>query len=286
LIISRASIVFRRRRQLPLGGVLLAGLLCAAAAPAAAATPPAHAAATHAKVQHAGGFSIRWPALHAVQPGTVVRVAIVPQRSARAQRRVVVATLVRVTSRGKPIAIVAKRRLRQGTFSARLSATPAAHYRLIARAGAARAHRDFRAAGRASPPRAPTSPAPIPSPGPPAPLPPTPCASAPAVRATLSATPAVAQRGQSIALALTNTASTCLQTDYGVTWQIHRDGAWTEIPLGRPVPAVLIFVQPGQTFAHDFLVPADAVPGDYRVLKGISGGGPQVEVAAAVTVTP
>jgi hypothetical protein len=239
--------------------LLVACVLCGAAV----GTPAASAAPASTQVQRAGGFVVRWPsaaALRAVQPSGRVEVVLVPSRQARALRRVAVVSLVRVSRGGALLSVVTRRRMRAGRFAARVPARENARYRLAVAIGSARVHRDFDVTAAES------------------------CSAASVVSATLSATPAQARPGQTLDLALTNTAATCLHVGYDVSWQIYRDGTWVEIPLDRAVILLLASVAPGQTFRHDFAVPQDSSPGQYRVVKHISGSGPRVDVAAAVTV--
>ncbi len=239
-------------------------------------------AAAGGSTQRAGGYVIGWPSassLAAMSPGDAVRVSLV--RRAGARHRLAVVSLLRVASSGRPIAVVARRRVRRrGTFTARLPAGRAGRYRLRVAIAGSRWSRSF----RASP--APSVPAPVPGPAP-VPVPPFPsCFDFPDVRGTLGVAPASTRPGQTMTMAVTNTGTSCLRTGYGARWQIYRDGDWDDIPLNRPVPAILLYVQPGNTFTEDFLVPQDAVPGRYRLLKQINFGGPSIDVTAEVTVNP
>lgn len=244
-------------------------LLAGALGGAAVVTPAAHAAPPPTQVQRAGGFVIRWPAtaaLSTVEPATRVRVVLVPSRRARAARRVAVVSLVYVTRSGAPIKVVTRRRMRAGTFTARVPALEYAHYRVTVTIGRARVHRDFDVAQ------------------------PDPCPAGPTVSGTLSANPSEARAGQSVSLELTNTGAACLEVGYFVSWQVNRDGTWVEIPPTRPTILVALSVPPGQTFQHGFVVPEDAAPGQYRVVQQIRGGGSpvgsHVDVSADVTVVP
>ena len=75
------------------------------------------------------------------------------------------------------------------------------------------------------------------------------------------------------------------KTGYDVAWQKLVNGSWTDIPLNRPVPLAIRFVQPATAFSHEFAVPSDATPGDYRLVKQVNSGGAPADVVALVRVT-
>ncbi len=258
--------------------IAAAGLLGVALAASAFVAP---SLADAPSTQRAGGYVIAWPSaatLAAVGPGDTVRVSLV--RRAGARHRAAVVSLLRVASSGRPLAVVATRRMRRrGTFTARVPAGRAGRYRLRVAIGDSRFGRSF---GVSTPVSVPALvPAPAPSPAAP-----DPCGHRGDMRGTLSVVPAEARPGQVLTTTLINTGPSCLLTGYGAGWQVRREGAWIDVPLNRVVSDVLRVLHPGAAFVDEFAVPQDAEPGRYRVGKQIEPGGPWFDVTAEVTVVP
>jgi len=69
-----------------------------------------------------------------------------------------------------------------------------------------------------------------------------------------------------------------------VDWQASSNGSWSTIDLHRQWPAATRLVAPGASVSDQFLIPADATPGAYRVLKRLNTGGTPIEITAQVTV--
>ena len=231
--------------------------MCAGAGPAQAASK-----------QRVGAFSVEWPSaaeLRGLTPGGTVRVSLRRPRDRGGPSAVV--ALVRTTQSGRRLAVVAERRVaRRAVFTVEVAA---GSYLLRVTVGKARATRTFTVA-------APAAPAPPAPPG---------CPEGRAIAASLAVTPAEATPGQVLGLTVTNTGTECLRTGYGAAWQKLENGTWTDIPLNRPVPVALRFVQPGASFSHEFAVPSDATPGDYRLVKRVDSGGAPADVVALVRVT-
>lgn len=224
-----------------------------------------------ASTKRVGAFSVEWPSaaeLRGLDPGATVRVSLTRLRDRSGPSAVV--ALVHTTASGRRVAVVAERRVaRRAVFTVEV---PAGSYLLRVTAGKSRRTRSFTVS-------APVAPAP-----PPAPLPPD-CPDGRAIAASLAATPAEAAPGQVLGVTLTNTGSECFKTGYGIAWQQLVNGSWTDIPLNRPVPLAIRLVQPATAFSHEFAIPSDATPGDYRLVKHLSSGGAPTDVVALVRVT-
>jgi hypothetical protein len=94
------------------------------------------------------------------------------------------------------------------------------------------------------------------------------------------------QAGSALAYEIVNTSpSRCLVFGLGSHLQRQQpDGSWVSLP-SLPVPAIALVLAPGQTFAKQPSIPADAEPGTYRVLDaGLSAGFEVVPVAMPVVV--
>lgn len=68
-------------------------------------------------------------------------------------------------------------------------------------------------------------------------------------------------------LTLRNAGPGCLSHTYG--FSIERqgdDGTWTKVPADLAFPDVIRLLQPGETVSYDWTPPADAVPGDHRLV--------------------
>jgi hypothetical protein len=244
----------------------LAGMLCIAglvAAPAAGAS-----AATTAPAEHVGGSIVRLPSdasLRKLKPGSLVTVSVKPAAKPSRQGNVAVITLSRLGA--GPGALIARQTRRVGTFSAQIPPARNGRYRL--RVSVGRAYTQVTFEVKFVPPVLPG-----------------PCAEPLDVSAELGVDSSEPSPGDAITVTLSNSGPGCLQTGYGLTWQINRNGAWVDIPLNQVVPAVLLSVQPGTSLSEDFTVPKNTAPGLYRIVKHFSAAGEAADIDTEVTVVP
>jgi hypothetical protein len=235
---------------------LFVSMLCATGMLAA----PAGAAGT--TTEHAGGFAIAWPsdsALSTVQPGDAVRVSLSPSARARAAGRVATVSLSRVTRSGK-LLVIAKRRLRSGRFSATLPREGL--YRLRAVVGTRYVQSTFEVL---------TVEATVP------------CDATEGYEADLELDQSVAQPGDLVTITVTNTGTTCVPLNYGLTWQRLVDGRYTDVSFGVIWPATVLNLAPGEKQVQQVAVPRNTPPGEYRAVKTFTDGD---GLTGELTVTP
>jgi hypothetical protein len=262
---TNATVRSARTSRAP-GRWALAGMLCVAGlvgAPAAGAS-----AATTAPAEHVGGSIVRMPsdsALRKLHPGGLVKVSVTPAKKPSKQGSVAVIQLARLGA-GAP-ALISQETRRAGTFSAQIPPARSGRYRLKVYVGRAYTQVTFEV--KFVPPVLPG-----------------PCAEPLDVSAELGVDSSEPSPGDTITVTLANSGPGCLQTGYGVTWQINRNGAWVDIPLNQVVPAVLLSIQPGKSLSENFTVPRNTAPGLYRIVKHFSAAGEAVDIDTEVTVVP
>ena len=228
-------------------------MLCATgllAAPAGAAT------------ERVGGFAVTLPSdatLSTIQPNDLVRVSLVPSAKARAERRVATVSLSRVTRSGA-LLVISKRRLRSGGFSAALPREGL--HRLRVTVGKRFTQREFEVAYDA---------------------PELPCAYDQGYEAELEASETELRPTDSLDITLSNTGPACFGVDFGVSWQVLKDGRWNDVSFGVVYPAVILNLLPGEKQVQRVTVPRNTPPGQYRAVKNFTDG---EDITVEVTVTP
>jgi hypothetical protein len=232
--------------MLRVAAIAVAGTFMVPAA-AHAALPPAHPPA-----KSVAGVKLSWPKATSALPGSVVTVKVTS-----AHRRTKLA-LIRVTSAGKPIAAVARRTLRSGTFKATLSSTFGTTYALRATI-AGKTYSSWITTPAVTDPSVPIAlVCPPAAPGP--------------YSATLTANPpAEVAPTYVLGFTVTNTSPTAcvsLGVPYGLQRQ-HGDGTWENVPSEVQFALSLILLEPGQSMSMQATIPADAPPGTYRVVSGV-----------------
>jgi hypothetical protein len=216
------------------------------------APPPAHV-----PPPVVSGVHISWPAQTSLPAGSALTVKVTSARH-RAQL-----SLVSVDRNGRAVHALARRTLRTGTFTARIGGP--ATYELRATV-----------AGRkywswiSVPAPAPAVPAPTPAPTPgPASLANDvlTCATGDADLWQLALGSSTVHPGDTLAVQLVNTGSSCRWT--GVCPSLERqadDGTWSPTDT-RPCIAVVVAVPPGGAFDETRPIAPDAVPGHFRVAQ-------------------
>ena len=197
--------------------------------------PPAHPPAPTV-----AGVHVRWPAATTLAPGAQVRVIV------HSHRRRAVLSLVRVDGRGTPTRAIARRTLRNGTFTATLPGDSGVTYALRATIARKRYWSWI------------STPAPAP------PAPPTcPSDSAPIARLSLGA--ASVARGGTLPYKVINLGKACI-TEGAPYLLDHQegDGSWTTLPP-PPFPMYAVLVPPGTSYDKQASIPADAPAGTYRL---------------------
>lgn len=247
----------------PRSVAVFVSMLCATgmlAAPAGAASTAGTA------TERLGGFVVTWPsaaALSKIQAGDRVRVALSRSARARAERRVATVSLSRITRSGKLLTI-SRRRVGSGSVSATLPRDGL--YRLrVATSRGGYVQRTFEVLTAE-----PDGPATV-------------CATDQSYEADLEVSQDVARPGDLLTVTLTNTGSTCLGVDYGVSWQVLKDGRYTGVSFGVVWPAVILNLSPGDKQEQQVTVPRNTPPGTYRAVKNFVDGD---EVTVDVTVVP
>lgn len=245
-----------------LAGVAIAGVL-----------PAGAGAATQQRV---GGYVVTWPTATTVPAGTTLRIGVRP--ASPAPRRPAILELLRLTDSGTTKGVVARHSVRRRTIAVRPAAAHA-RYRIRLTAGGRSVSRVIRTAARVPAPGGGTSTGPAP---------PALCgANATGSSATLTPSPAALQAGETLSLTLLNTGTDCLRTSPAIALR-RQDG--TLVPLNRPAPAILNFLNPGTSRVETLTLPADLAPGVYRAVMSTQSG-PETapvtqEVAAEFTVAP
>jgi hypothetical protein len=213
---------------------------------------------------HAAGPKITWPEQRSFAPGETISVKV----ASTARVRV---ALVRESGSGKVLRTVARRTLRHGTFTA--AAPRAGRYSL-------RVGTRARAITVAAPSQ-PVSSGPLPpveDPQLPA------CARPTGDRAELRLGAASVPAGGTLPLQVVNTSTGCLTLGVGYSFERLHDGVWVAVPSNQMFITLAVLLAPGETYAKPAVVPADAVPGTYRVLDSAYGAAP-VPLVAQFEVT-
>jgi len=229
------------------------------------AAPAGAASAGSTATERVGGFVVTWPsaaALSKIQPGNRVRVSLSRSARARAEGRVATVSLSRVTRSGKLI-VISRRRVGSGSVSATLPRDGL--YRLRVATSTRYVQRTFEVLTAEA-----DGPATV-------------CATDQSYEADLEVSQDVARPGDLLTVTLTNTGATCLGVDYGVSWQVLKDGRYTDVSFGVVWPAVILNLSPGEKQEQQVAVPRNTPPGAYRAVKNFVDGD---EVTVDVTVAP
>ncbi len=257
-----------RVRHPLLAGVL--GLVALVAVPAAGASTAVAKTGT-APVNYEGeflkGIAVTLPTdskLRTLKPGDVLKVGAVRFDAAVRKHRVAVVTLTRLGARP---AVIARRTVntRSKSFSLQIPATRSGHYRLRWSVGRSFTQVTFDVTFVA-------------------PVAPGRCAEPLDVSAELGVDSSEPEAGETIGVTLANSGPGCLQTGYGFAWQVDRNGVWVDVPLNTVVPAIALFVQPGQSLTENFTVPKNTAPGMYRIVKHFTAAGHVVDIDDEITV--
>jgi len=215
---------------------------------------PAGAAST--TTERGGGFDITWPsdsALADAKPGQDLHVSIRP----RVKGLVATVSLSRITRSGRPL-VIEKRRLRSGGFTATLPKR-AGRYRLRLTSARGFAESNFELASDAGSTTDPDGPLPS-------------CTFDQGYEAELAASTSVARPGDALTITLTNTGVTCLGVNFGLAWQVYRNGRWTDVSFGVVYPAMILGLAPGAKQEQTAIVPRNTPPGHYRAVKNFVDG--------------
>ena len=247
---------------------MLAGLLCLAGL----VTMPAVAAAYHGN--QVGGFAVTMPddeTLSRLAPGDTVVVTLVASAMARRHHRVAVVTLTRRGGHGSPSTLVARSRSAGGVFSAQIPPARDGTYVLRVRVVDPRVRlRAFTEATFEVTVDEPASAA---------------CGELPDdVSAELGVSSSRPRPGAKVSFSLANTGPGCLTTGYGFVWQVSRGGAWVDVPLHLVVPTTVVSLPPDTALFDTFTVPANTVPGRYRVVKHFRAAGEDEDIAVELEV--
>lgn len=210
----------------------------------------------------AAGPKVTWPEQRTYATGETISVKV---KSAERVR----AALVRESASGKIMRTIARRTLRNGTFKAKAPA--AGRYAL-------RVGKRERAITVADP-DTPVSSGPLPPAEPFEPCRP----DGDTAELRLGATSAKA--GGTLPLEVVNTSKSCLTLGVGYSFErLLADGTWVTVPSNQIFIALAVILGPGQHYAKQAVVPADAVPGTYRVVDQAHGSG-TINLAAQFEVT-
>jgi hypothetical protein len=217
---------------------------------AQAALPPAHPPA-----KSVAGVKLTWPSAPNVLGGSKVTVTV------RSSHRRTQLALLRVDERGTPTGALARRTLKSGTFTATVP-NEIAHLMLRATIAGKRYWTWI------------TSIAPVPSGvNTSVPVPVSACLPPPSsgqASAELRLQAAAPAPGGSLAYSVVNTGSRCLTTGAPYMWQLQQpDGSWQTIALPWAFPMFAITLAPGGSYAKTAQLPADAVPGTYRLVDHV-----------------
>jgi hypothetical protein len=246
--------------------MVAAGVACVTGligAPAAGATAP-----SSTKTERVGGYLVQWPSDAALRlhPGDGVQASLIASAKALRLGRVAVVTLASVRRSGVPLHLIARRRVRRGTFSARVPAGRTGRYRLRVLVGRVYSQVTFTVDRL---PRRATGP----------------CDPGDEADAELGLSTDTAAPGDALQITLTNTGPGCLTAGPGFAWQVNRGGVWTNVPLRIAFPAIALLLQPGRVLTDAFTVPTDSAPGLYRIVKHFQGAGDDLDLADEVTIT-
>jgi hypothetical protein len=254
----------RLRRALVLTAVLFTAAPAGAEAKLPAPRPPSPASL------RALGLRIAWPTAGTtpVATGSWLRLRVTPTRGSAAT---VAVSLVRVSTRGRRVDVVARRRLRRGVFAVTLPRAPDRLYQLRLDAGR-RAFWSWYLARNA--PFSPTDGCGV---------------SRDRAAAMLTVAPAAARTAATVTLRIANTGTACLTSGPLVPeWQRRlADGSFQPVAVPRgPVAAIGLISLPGRTSAQPETVPAGLPPGEYRLVERLQSAvdGSALVLAAPFTV--
>jgi len=194
----------------------------------------------------AAGPKITWPEQRTYAPGEKLTVKVVSSKPVQV-------SLVRQSERGKVLRTIARRTLRRGTFSARLPQPGRYSLRVGSR------HRDFKV-GRACP---------------------TPAGD----RAELRLGAAAVRAGETLAAEVVNTSRGCVMGGAGYLFErLQPDGSWARVPTNLVFVAVGLPIQAGKSQAKPVPIPADFVPGSYRLRDTVFGAKGRIDLTAPFEV--
>jgi hypothetical protein len=196
--------------------------------------------------------TVKWPEKRDYFEGDTVRLKV-----ASSER----VSLIRVSWKGTPLRAVARRTLRNGTFSARLSAHGSYQLRVVV--GARRQQR--RLIVKAA------------------------CERPPAEKGEIRLASPTARAGETLAYELVNTSKQgCLTAgaDYALE-RLEPDGSWTHLNPGQLFPGHAVRIEPGKSLDKAAQIPADARAGSYRIVETASRGSTaELRLTAPFQVVP
>ena len=81
-----------------------------------------------------------------------------------------------------------------------------------------------------------------------------------------------APAGGTLPLEVVNTSASCLTLGIGYSFErLLGDGTWAAMPSNQMFITIAVILRPGQSYAKQAVIPADATPGTYRVLDAAYG---------------
>ena len=90
--------------------------------------------------------------------------------------------------------------------------------------------------------------------------------------------------GGTLPLEVVNTSAGCLTLGVGYSFERLQDGSWVAVPSNQLFITLAVLLGPGQTYAKQAQIPADFVPGTYRVVDARHGAA-NIHLAAQFEVT-
>jgi hypothetical protein len=90
--------------------------------------------------------------------------------------------------------------------------------------------------------------------------------------------------GGTLPLEVVNTSKGCLTLGVGYAFERLQDGAWVRVPSNQVFITLAVILRPGERYAKQAIVPADAAPGTYRVVDAAYGSR-TIDLAAQFEVT-
>ena len=90
--------------------------------------------------------------------------------------------------------------------------------------------------------------------------------------------------GGTLPLQVVNTSTGCLTLGVGYSFERLQDGGWVAVPSNQLFITLAVLLGPGQTYAKQAQIPADFVPGTYRVVDSVTGTA-NIALAAQFDVT-
>jgi hypothetical protein len=209
----------------------------------------------------AAGPKVTWPQQRTFAPGETISVKVTSEARVRA-------ALVRESASGKVMRIVARRTLRNGTFKA--AAPRVGRYSL--RVGE-RERTITVSTPVSSGPLPPVTDPPLPD-----------CARPSGDRAELRLGAPSVSAGGTLPLEVVNTSTGCLVLGVGYSFERLQDGVWVTAPSNQMFITLGVLLGPGQTYPKQAAIPADFLPGTYRVVDTVSGA-TGIRLAAEFQVT-